>query len=155
MWVQRYNIISMPLLEKLHQSWLPLCLIPNLHHFHIDLTPALCEGMVFLGMYEVAAVTEEAATQLQEGATALGLVFTVGLLVLLQLVKPVSKLTPLLVRTASVLYESLAELRFLFVWGGRTTRGLLCRKGMREWFGKEEGRCGWCGIVSDEHWWLS
>lgn len=44
---------------------------------------SLPERVGTLCVYEVAAVSEEAAAELQEGAAALGFVFTVCLLVLL------------------------------------------------------------------------
>lgn len=93
-------------------------------------------------MYKVAAISEQAASLLQEGPTRFGLVFAVLLLVLLEFMQPVRKLAPLLVGTAAVLDESLAELRFLL--GGRkgTAGRLFGGEGVRVGLGEEEGRSG-------------
>jgi hypothetical protein len=104
------------------------------------------------GVYEVAAVSEEAAAQLQEGPAALGLVLAVLLLVLFQFVQSVCEFTAILVGTASVLDEPFAELGFLLVGRLQASRGLLGGEGVRGGLGELEGGGGaGVGDAAGEH----
>lgn len=61
-------------------------------------------------MYEIASVSERAEAFLTESSAIFGLILTVLLLIFLQLMQPMRKLTSILVWTASVLNKLLAKL---------------------------------------------
>lgn len=69
-----------------------------------------------VGMYEIASVSKRAEAFLTESSAIFGLILAVLLLILLQFMQPVCELTPILVRTTSILYKFLAKLR-LFLRG--------------------------------------
>jgi hypothetical protein len=147
-----YYIISLVLAENFQKTGGGISAASNLPHFLVKgpLGDAIGEGIG--SMYEVAAVAEEATSLLQEGPTALGLVLAVLLLVLLELMQAVGELAPLLVGTAAVLNEPLAELRLLL--GGRegTARRLLSGEGVGGGLGEEEGRSrGRDGTAGSQH----
>lgn len=68
-------------------------------------------------MDEIASISVRTKTILQKTSTDLGLVFAVGLVVLLQLLQAVRELASPFVRTVALLHELFAQLRFLFVRG--------------------------------------
>jgi hypothetical protein len=92
---------------------------------------------------EVAAVAEEAAAVVEEAPAGLGLVLAVLLLVLLEFVQPVRELAALLVGTAAVLDEPLAQLRLLLVERLHASGRLLRGQRVRGLFEQEQlGRGG-------------
>ena len=137
-----YYIISVLLSKHFQESRTALHTTLDLHHLwvQVSLECLLCKSIHC--MYEIASISEQAASLLQEGATGFGLILTVLLLVLLEFMESVCELAPLLVGTASVLDESLAELRFLLSGERGTAGGLFGGEGMGVGLGQEEGRSG-------------
>lgn len=103
-----YYIISLFLTENFKKTGVVLSTVPDFHHLGVKGPLRDPIGEAFGSMYEVAAIAEEAASLLQECPTALGLVFAVLLLILLELVQSVGELAAVLIGAAAVLNESLA-----------------------------------------------
>ena len=94
-------------------------------------------------MDEVATVSVRTKAILKKTATHLGLVFAVGLMVLLQFLQAVRKLASPFIGTVALLHEFFAQLRFLFMGrcGEAFAWGFLCGEGVAVSFGwLEEGR---------------
>lgn len=81
-----YNITGSFLEQKLEQSGLTGHTGPDLQHLRIEFSVGGPPEGGVRGVDKIAAVAKEAAAQLEEGSTALRLVFAVLLLIFLQLV---------------------------------------------------------------------
>lgn len=106
----KYKIRSS--LQQAQQSRSPTALHSNGKQVCIELARTGWRGR---RMDEVAAVSVWTKSLLNETSTNLGLVLTVSLVVLFELLQAVCELAAFLIGTIALLYEFFAELRLLFM----------------------------------------